>query len=126
MVAPVLLLILFATMYMGIALDNYLVLTAAAGQGALEMAGASGGSNPYTETTAVISAASQNLNTAKITQAVTVGGSSCTSDATCKTLLTAGSTVVLTLTYPCNLTFLGYSFGGSPCTLTAQSAAVVQ
>ena len=126
LVAPVLLLLLFAILYLGIALNNYLILTAAAEQGAQTLSLGRGTPSPYSTAETAIKSAAVNLNTSKITQTVKIGGSSCSSDSACSTLLTAGAVASVALTYPCDLTFMGYSFGGSPCTLSAQSAAVVQ
>jgi Flp pilus assembly protein TadG len=122
LVAPVLLLVLFGILYFGVALNNHLILTAAAQQGAQTLALGRGASTAYTKATSAINSAAANLDTSKITRTVTP----CSSDSACSTLLTAGAVASVALTYPCNLTFLGYSFGGSPCTLSAQSAAIVQ
>ena len=133
LVAPVLLLLLFGILYLGIALNNYLILTAAAAQGAQTLSFGRSTSCPtpaaycpYSTATTAIDSAAVNLNTSKITRTVKIGGSPCSSDSACNTLLTAGAVASVALTYPCDLTFLGYSFGGSPCTLSAQSAATVQ
>jgi Flp pilus assembly protein TadG len=127
LVAPVLLLLLFALFYLGIALNNYIVLTAAAEQGAQTLSLGRGTTTPYsTATTAIDSAAQGILKTSQITQTVKIGGSSCSGDATCGALLTSGAVALVALTYPCDLTFMGLSFGGSPCTLSAQTAAIVQ
>ena len=126
LVAPVLLLLLFALFYLGIALNNYIVLTAAAEQGAQTLSLGRGTSTPYSTATTAIDSAAANLRTSEITQTVKIGGSSCSGDSTCGALLTAGAVASVALTYPCDLTFMGLSFGGSPCTLSAQTAAIVQ
>jgi hypothetical protein len=126
LVAPVLLLLLFGILYFGIALNNHLVLTAAAEQGAQTLSFGRGTSSPYSTAETAINSAAANLNTSEITPSVKIGSSSCSGDSACSTLLTAGAVATVALTYPCDLTFLGYSFGGSPCTLSAQSAAIVQ
>ena len=126
LVAPVLFLILYAVTYFGIALDNYLILTGAAAQGAQTLSLGRGTTTPYSTAVTAINGAAANLTTSQVTPTVKIGGSSCSSDSTCSTLLTAGATTSVALTYPCNLTFFGYSFGGSSCTLSTQSAAIVQ
>lgn len=126
LVAPVLLLILFAILYFAIALNDYLILTAAAEQGAQTLSLGRGTPTPYTTAKTAVTSAAVNLKTANVGQTLAVGGSTCGSDAACSTLLTAGVVASVALTYPCDLTFMGYDFGGSPCTLSAQSAAVVQ
>jgi Flp pilus assembly protein TadG len=130
LVAPVLLLLIFTLFYLGIALNNYIVLTAAAEQGAQTLSLGAGTTTPYSKATTAIDNAALNLKTSQITQTVTIGGSSCSSDATCGALLNApagaGAVALVTLTYPCDLTFMGLSFGGQSCTLSAQTAAIVQ
>ncbi len=124
LLAPVLLVILFGTIYFGLALNNYLTLTNAAEQGAQTLSLGRGTSTPYSTAMTAIDSAATNLNTSAITQTVQIGGSSCSSDSACSTLLTAGAVASVALTYPCNLTFAYYN-GGS-CTLSTQSAAIVQ
>jgi len=126
LVAPVLLLLLFALFYLGIALNNYIVLAAAAEQGAQTLSLGRGTTTPYSTATTAIDSAAANLHANEITQTVKIGGSSCSGDSTCGALLTAGAVALVALTYPCDLTFMGLSFGGSPCTLSAQTAAIVQ
>jgi Flp pilus assembly protein TadG len=126
LVAPVLLLVLFGILYFGIALNNYLILTGAAEQGAQTLSLGRGTSSPYSTAETAINSAAVNLNTSEITRTVTIGNSSCSSDSACSTLLTAGAVASIALAYPCDLTFMGYSFGGSVCTLSAQTAAIVQ
>jgi Flp pilus assembly protein TadG len=103
LVAPVLLLLLFGILYLGIALNNSLVLTAAAAQGAQTLSFGRGTSSPYSTAATAINSAAANLNTSQITRTVTIGGSSCNSDSGCNTLLTAGAVASVALTYPCNL-----------------------
>jgi Flp pilus assembly protein TadG len=126
LVSPVLLFLLFAILYLGIALNDQLMLTLAAEQGAEKLATQRGALpfTPYTNTTNFIQSAAINLTTTQITQTFTVGGSPCSSDTACP--LTQGQPASVALMYPCDLTFMGWSFGGSPCTLYATSVAIVQ
>jgi Flp pilus assembly protein TadG len=126
LVSPFLLFILFAIVEFGIALNNQLILTAAAEQGAETLAFGRGTTTPYTTAVAAIDNSVVNLNTSQLTQTVTVGGSTCSSDSGCSALLTAGAAASIGLSYPCQLTIMGVAFGTSPCTLYASSAATVQ
>ena len=124
-VAPFLFLLLFAITFLGIALNNYLMLTAAAEQGAQVLSLGRGTTTPFsTAKTAITSA---NLTAANITVNVKIGrvGVQRTIPPAALCLRPAPSALV-GLSYPCNLTFMGFSFGGSPCNLSAQSAAIVQ
>ena len=124
-VAPVMFLILFGIFYMSVALNNYLILTAAAAQGAQTLSLSRGTPTPYTTAKAAIDA-NANLTASSIGLTVKIGGSACGADSACSSLLTPGAVANVALSYPCNLTFMGFSFGGSPCNLSAQSAAIVQ
>ena len=124
-VAPFLFLILFGIFYMSVALNNYLILNAAAAQGAQTLSLGRGTTTPFTTAKSAITT-SANLTSASIGVTMKIAGSACSSDTGCGTLLTPGAVANVALTYPCNLTFMGFSFGGSPCNLSAQSAAIVQ
>jgi Flp pilus assembly protein TadG len=124
-ILPVLLTILVGIFQFGTAMSNYLVLTNAAAKGALTLALSRGTTTPYTSTTAAITAA-PNLTAANITTTVTVNGSTCSSDATCLTNLLAGKTATVKTTYPCKLIVMGTNYAPSGCTLSAQTAQMVQ
>ena len=126
LVAPVLFLILLAVMYVSIALNNYLILTGAAEQGAQTLSLGRGTTAPYTTAKSAVTSAAADLTASKLTQTLKIAGSSCSSDSACSALLTSGAVASVALTYPCDLTFMRYSFGGSSCTLSTQSAAIVQ
>ena len=128
LVSPFLLFILYATVVFGIALNQQLILTAAAQQGAQVLSLGRGTTTPYTATISAITSSAVNLTTSKITETVSVGGSTCASDSACTSLLTGdvGSSASVALSYPCYMTVMGIAFGGSSCTLYASSAATVQ
>lgn len=126
LVSPFLLFILFAIVQFGIALNNQLILTAAAEQGALTLAFGRGTTSPYTTAVTAIDNSMVNLNKSQVTQTVAIGGSTCSSDSACNALLTAGVAASIALSYPCQLTVMGVTFGGSNCALQASSAATVQ
>ena len=125
LVAPVLFLILFAVLYFGLWLNAELILTNAADQGAQTLALGRGTTTAYNDTKSAINAVAANLNTSNITPTLTVNGSPCTSSSC---TLTSGATAAVALTYPCSaFPGFGFTFGSSKtCTLSAQSAAIVQ
>ncbi len=125
-ISPVLLTILLGIFQFGIAMNDYLVLTNAAGKGALTIALSRGTATPYTATTAAISAAAPNLTAASIATTVTINGTACSTDSACTTALVAGVSAVVRTTYPCNLTVMGINYAPSGCSLTAQTAQLVQ
>lgn len=125
-ILPVLLTMLVGIFQFGTAINDYLVLTNAAAKGALTLALSRGTATPYTSTTAAINAAAPNLDTTKITTTVTLNGSACSSDSACQTNLLAGNTASVRTTYPCNLVVMGKNYAPSGCTLSAQTAQMVQ
>ncbi len=125
-ILPVLLTILLGIFQFGTAMNDYLVLTNAASKGALTLALSRGTTTPYTSTTAAISAAAPNLTTANITTTVTLNGSTCASDSACLTNLIAGKTASVKTTYPCSLVIMGKNYAPSGCTLSAQTAQMIQ
>ena len=129
LVAPALLLILFATLYFAIALNNQLILTGAAQQGAQTLSLLRGAATPFTTATSAVTKTAAGLQTpSHVTEALTVDTSPCVVDSTCKLLLDGaqGKPATVTLSYPCQLTIMGHNFGGSPCTLQARSTAIIQ
>lgn len=127
LLAPVLLMIVIGISLFGIVLNNYLIITSAAAQGAMTLALTRGTTTPYSTTTTAINSAAMTLNTSNLVVTMTVNGSACTSDATCQALTgSPGKSVVVSITYPCNLTILGISYGGATCRIGTQSAQVLQ
>jgi Flp pilus assembly protein TadG len=126
--ASVFLLVLVGIFQFGLTINNYMTLNSAAYQGAQSFALSRGSSTPYTKATSAINAAATNLSTSSITATLSVGGSSCTTDSGCQTLLTSGGgqTALVQLSYPCNLTIMGTNFGGTNCKISTQSGQVVQ
>jgi Flp pilus assembly protein TadG len=138
---PLLLGLLLAITVFGVAFNNELTLTAATTAGAQQLSISRGDtSDPCsTASTAVIAAAS-GLTTSNITFSIKFGtgnpptygtaysGTSCTGAASD---LVSGDSAQLTTTYPCNVSIpivLENLTGWSPpsCTLTAQSAELIQ
>jgi Flp pilus assembly protein TadG len=125
-ISPVLLTIVLGVFQFGIAMNQYLNLTNAAAQGALTLALSRGTTTPYTSTTAAITAAAPNLAAAQTTITVRINGVACTNDATCSAALLAGQAALVRATYPCNLVVMGVNYAPNGCTLSAQSAQMIQ
>jgi Flp pilus assembly protein TadG len=125
---PVLLLIGVGMMKFGVAISHYQMLTNAAAQAVTNFALSRGTTTPYTTTTTAITNAAPSLTAASITKTLKINGTACTSDSDCSSKMTtagAGATALVILTYPCDLYVMGFDFK-SGCTLTAQSAQMVQ
>jgi Flp pilus assembly protein TadG len=123
--APVLLTIGTGMLKFGVAMSHYLMLTNAAAQGASTFALTRGTSTPYATTITAINNAAPNLTSGSVTKTLRVNGTACTTDSGCSALLTSGATATVVTTYPCDLSVMGVNFKPS-CTLTAQSAQMVQ
>ena len=126
LISPVLLAIVLGMFSFGGAMKDYLVLTRAAGQGALTLALSRGITTPYTTTTTAINAAAPTLTLSSLAVTVTIDGVACTTNSTCSTALVAGRTAVVTSTYPCTLSVMGINYKPGGCTLTASTAQMVQ
>jgi Flp pilus assembly protein TadG len=123
--APVLLMMGIGLIKFGLAVSQYLMLTNAAAQGVNYFALSRGTNTSYDSTITAITGAAPSLTAASITKTLKVNGTACTTNATCQTALVAGATALVIATYPCDLTVMGVNFK-SGCTLTAQSAQMVQ
>lgn len=124
--APVVLTIGTGLLKFGIAMSHYMVLTNASGQGALTFALSRGTTTPYSSTITAITNAAPGLTPAQVTTTVKVNGTACNTDAGCAALQTAGATALVVTTYPCDLTVMGVNFKPGGCTLSAQTAQMVQ
>lgn len=128
LVLPVLCLMLFGIIKLGIAFTNYIQLTNAAAAGAHQLSISRGSATPWSGTNSAIAAAAPNLTPSSKTY--TVGGTACTDDSTtCQNLFGNGTgtppTATVTLTYTsCNLTI--FNAGFPTCTLSASSSGAVQ
>jgi Flp pilus assembly protein TadG len=125
-ILPVLLTILLGIFQFGTVMNNYLVLTNAAAKGALNLALSRGTTTSYDSTITAIRNAAPNLDTTQITTTVTVNGSACSANTACGTALVAGTTASVRTTYPCSLVIMGRNYAPSGCTLSAQTAQMVQ
>ncbi len=132
-IGPVLLLMLVGMLVFGVALNNYVILTNAAEAGAFNLMISRGANTPWTDTRQAIFSAAPTLTQASLTITLSVNNTACTSDSTCKTLLSptsAGKPSFVQATYPCipnnlNLTVMGKDYAQS-CTLTVKTTERIQ
>jgi Flp pilus assembly protein TadG len=135
MVLPVISLLLFGVIQLGVTLNNYIQLANAAASGARQISISRGIATPYGSTIAAIDNAASNLTASKMTITITVNNGttngSCTTDtgSECQKLFPAAATAgvapsSVTVTYPCNLTFWTIKFAG--CTLSSSSTEIIQ
>jgi len=124
--APVMLLLVLGTFQFGLVISHYVLLTNAVGAGARYFALSRGSTTPYSDTVGVITGSSTSLTSSSITVTVSVNGTACTSDSTCKTALSNAASLPATVaaTYPCSLSVYGYNFAPN-CTLSAQMTGLV-
>lgn len=125
-VAPVLLAMVFGILQFGIAMNHQMVLTNAAAKGAMTLALSRGTATPYATTTTAITSAAPSLTAGQITITVKVNGTACTTDAGCSTILVSGHPALVKATYPCDLTVMGVNYAPNGCTLSAETAQLVQ
>jgi Flp pilus assembly protein TadG len=127
-VVPLLLALVLGIIMFGAALNNYLVLTDATAVGARVLSISRGQTtDPCAATATAVGAAAPNLKTANLKFSFVLNGTAY-SGATCsgaQTNLVEAQTAQVTVTYPCNLKFLGFNPAPS-CTLTAQTTERVQ
>jgi Flp pilus assembly protein TadG len=124
--APVFMTLVIGLFKFGIAISQYLALTNGVGQGALVFGLSRGTTTPYTTATTAVTSGAANLTAASVTITLKINGTACTSDSTCSAALVAGATALVKATYPCDLSVMGVDYMSGGCTLTAQSAQIVQ
>jgi Flp pilus assembly protein TadG len=119
----------------GIAMNNYLQLTNAVSVGARAVALSSGITlDPCSTASSAIIAAAPGLNSSKMTFSYSLNGNgqtgaSCSSSSLttgAAAQLTSGSTVVVTVQYPLNLSIFGSKFSANNAVLQASSSELVQ
>jgi Flp pilus assembly protein TadG len=129
LIAPLLLLMLFGIIQVGIAFNNDVELTDSVRTGGrnLAISRATASATPYSTTVSAISAGAPNLTATSITTTMSVNGVACASDSACATALStaAGETAAVTATYPCNLTIMSVNFAPG-CTMTAKTSDLVE
>ena len=126
LLSPVMLAMLLGMFSFGIAMKDYMVLTSAAGQGALNLALSRGTVGPYTTTRDAIVAAAPTLTPASLSMTLTVGTTICTSDSTCIAAMGPGKSAIVTVTYPCTLSVMGINYKPGGCTLRTSTAQMIQ
>jgi Flp pilus assembly protein TadG len=133
---PLLLILVLGMITFGVALNNYEEMTNGATVGAQALSISRGQTNdPCKTVTTPFAAATPNLTQASLKFTITIapqtGGAYSSTATSCAagtaTLLTAeGGTATVKVTYPCNLTVFGVKFSPNTCTLTAQTAEIIQ
>ncbi|MDR3530614.1 MAG: pilus assembly protein [Rhodopila sp.] len=125
--APVLFLVLFGIIQLGITFNNYVTLTNGVRVGSRVLAADRGSATPYTDATTAVYNSAPALTKASLTLTLTVNGAACTSDTTCQTALTAGvgNAATVQASYPCDLTIMGVNYAPG-CTLTSTTTERVE
>ena len=133
---PILLTIVTGITSFGFAINNYITLTNAVEVGGRQLAILRGNTtDPCSDVTSTIAAASPLLKSANLNYTITLDGATYTSSTTpgtsksCGTagaaLLTQGKPMTVQVTYPCSLLVFGRNFAPS-CTLSAQVTELEQ
>jgi Flp pilus assembly protein TadG len=134
LVLPILLLVLTGILVLGLAFNNYLILTEATNVGARALAISRGATTDpcATASSAVIAAAPllvpANLTFTFALNGTTYSGSSCSSGSTstgAAANLVQGGNALVTVTYPCSLAVYGANYAPG-CVLQAQITELIQ
>lgn len=146
LVLPMLMIVLVGIIVFGIAFNNQITLTAAANMAAQALSTSRGQTtNPCTTTAGPVYSVAPTLSQANLKFTITIsppsGGTgatytlassqvspSCAATSTTTapaTDLVQGDVASVTVTYPCNLAVYGHNYAPN-CTLTAQTAEVIQ
>jgi len=126
-VVPLLLTLVMGIIVFGIALNTYVTLTNSATMGAQALATSRGQStDPCATAVSAFEAAAPNLAPASLSFSFAFNGGAASAETSCSSqTLVQGQNAQMTVTYPCNLTVVGVNLAPS-CTLTAQTAEVIQ
>jgi len=129
LVLPLLVLLLFAIIELGIIFNHYIELANGVSAAARTFAASRGSATPYTNTISALNAAAPNLNSysspkANQTLNVAVNSAACTGDTTCASALVQGATASVSATYPCNFNIPWVNL--SSCSLTSSASEYVQ
>jgi Flp pilus assembly protein TadG len=117
---PVLMMVLFAIIKFGIAINNYVVLTNAVRTGARTLAIGRGSANPCVSAKTKVENSASDLDLSKLTVTTTF-----TSTSTC-TALVAGDDATLRASYPCDLVILGIDFAFGHCTISSRTTERIE
>ena len=91
LIAPVFLFLLMGMVQFGLAVGNYVMLTNAAGVGAMKFAISRSDTTPYTDSVNAIKSAAPSLTPANLTITFSVNGTACSTDTACTTALTTAA-----------------------------------
>lgn len=127
LVAPVLFMLVFGIIQLGITFNNFLALTDGVRAASRVLAASRSSAVPLTSAKNAIYVSAPNLTPTSLTITVAVGGASCVSDGACATALTAaaGGSASVMASYPCNLTIMGVNYAPG-CTLTSVTTERVE
>jgi Flp pilus assembly protein TadG len=129
LLAPVLFLLLMGIVQFSITFNNYIELTEAVRTGGrnFSISRTTASATPYSSTVSAIQNSAGNLTAASITVTASVNGVACSTDSGCASALStaAGQPSVVSATYPCNLTVMGFNYLPS-CTLSSQTSDLVE
>jgi len=126
---PLMLFLITGLCFLGLAIDNYLILTHAADVGARYLAVGRGQlTDPCSQTVTVIQNAAPGLSTSKLSYSFTIGssgalGSSCTS---ATSYMTPQATAIVTVSYTYPVLIFGWSTAQQNLKMQASTAEMVQ
>lgn len=126
---PLMMFLITGLCFLGLAVDNYLILTHAADVGARYLAVGRGQlTDPCAQTVTVIQAAAPGLSTSKLSYSFTIGssgalGSSCSS---ATTYMTPQATAIVTVSYTYPVLIYGWSTAHQTLQMQASTAEMVQ
>jgi Flp pilus assembly protein TadG len=135
LILPMMLMLTTGLLVFGVAMNNYIQLTNAVSVGARAVAMSSGITlDPCSTASSAIIAAAPGLSSSKMTFSYSLGGNSqsgpsCSSSSLSSgaaAQLVSGSTVVVTVQYPLNLSVFGRKFNANNAVLQASSSELVQ
>jgi Flp pilus assembly protein TadG len=123
---PALTLVALGVMQFGLVLNNYAMLTDAAGAGLRQLTIERGFPTPYTDAVNQITGTATALSTSNLSITLSVNGAACASDAACVTALinAQGQAAQVTVSYSCSLQLTPLL--PNPCPLTSTIFGLVQ
>jgi len=126
-IAPVLMLLALGTVQFGLTLHNYITLTDGVRTASRQLAVSRGGGTPYSDTIDQIYRSAPTLTRANLTVALSINGTTCSTDTTCASALAGaqGRPASVSATYPCDLSFMGHDFAPG-CTLSSQTTERIE
>jgi Flp pilus assembly protein TadG len=134
LIAPVMLLMGLGLIVFGFTMNNQTIIVHAAAAGVQQFTMSRGLAKPFSATTTTINSAATGLTpfgltSPTLTITLTVNGAACATDSACATALTANpsTTATVSVSYPCSLQVMGFSYGGgASCRLYSSAAGMIQ